>query len=79
MHQRGSKPRCAHEAAVPVESTVTGEVLAYWCPTCQAQLGPEQPLAAAVAAMSAVECSHPDCERIRAEMLFLADDVWEMP
>lgn len=29
---------CAHEGAVPVESAVTGEVLAALCPGCDAQL-----------------------------------------
>lgn len=29
---------CAHAAAVPVESTVTGEILATLCPACSTQL-----------------------------------------
>jgi hypothetical protein len=32
---------CAHEEAVPVESAVTGEVLAALCPGCDAQLPAE--------------------------------------
>lgn len=33
--------RCAHAGAVPVESVVTGEVLAALCPACDAQLPTE--------------------------------------
>ncbi|MGP4092973.1 hypothetical protein [Nonomuraea sp. KM90] len=33
--------RCAHAEAVPVESVVTGEVLAALCPDCDAQLPAE--------------------------------------
>ncbi|GAA0402902.1 hypothetical protein GCM10009530_63590 [Microbispora corallina] len=29
---------CSHPAAVPVESVVTGQILAALCPTCGAQL-----------------------------------------
>lgn len=32
------RPGCAHPEAVPVESSVTGETLCYWCPDCETQL-----------------------------------------
>jgi hypothetical protein len=31
--------RCLHRHKVPVDSVVTGEVLAYLCPRCDRQLG----------------------------------------
>jgi len=35
----GRRPAvCAHDESVPVDSVVTGEILAYWCPTCETQL-----------------------------------------
>lgn len=36
--EAGRRTGCSHVAAVPVESVVTGEVLALLCPTCDVQL-----------------------------------------
>jgi hypothetical protein len=40
-----SGPHCQHSNAVPVESVVTGEVLARLCPDCDQQLSASHDLA----------------------------------